>query len=156
MKAAQVRHMVPKVAALFKEFATPSAYDAFQQEMLNALAKVYDIMHTCGLVFSGPEYASFKKAALSFLCAYTTLSEEAKKTNLNRYNVVAKFHYFVHLVQQAEFLNPKASWCYGGEDLVGRASTLAQTCTRGTAAHKITKTMMDKYRVAVHLKWTRL
>ena len=156
MKAAHVRHMVPMIHGVFGEFAGPSPYDAFQEEMLKALAKLYDVMHSGGLVFTPSEYAAFKQAAFCFLGAYKALAEEAEKAGLKRYNIVPKFHYFVHLVQQSELLNPRACWCYGGEDLVGRASTLAHSCTRGTPQHKVALTMMDKYRVAVHVKWSMM
>ena len=34
------------------------------------------------------------------------------------YNIAPKLHYFVHLAGQTRDLNPRFSWCYGGEDLV--------------------------------------
>eukprot|EP00974_Lingulodinium_polyedra_P122812 11184297-Lingulodinium_polyedra.AAC.1 len=79
LKAAQVRNLVPKLAATFREFAGPSAYDAFQMEMMSALAKIYDIMHSAGVVLSASEFSSFRKAAFTFLEAYVALAEEAKQ-----------------------------------------------------------------------------
>eukprot|EP00969_Alexandrium_andersonii_P061868 2727514-Alexandrium_andersonii.AAC.1 len=59
------------------------------------------------------------------------------------------------MLQQGKFLNPKYSWCYGAEDLVGRASSLARSCTKGTAPAQVPSKMLLKYRIAKHMQWSR-
>eukprot|EP00969_Alexandrium_andersonii_P024934 1089321-Alexandrium_andersonii.AAC.1 len=60
-----------------------------------------------------------------------------------------------HVVEQCQYINAKMFWCYGGEDFVGRMSVLAHACTRGTPPHQVSSKLVEKYRLALHLKWSR-
>eukprot|EP00974_Lingulodinium_polyedra_P113859 11023947-Lingulodinium_polyedra.AAC.1 len=112
-------------------------------------------MHTAGMAKTSEEFAVFQRASESFLSSYTDLSKKSADMDQYRFNIVPKFHYMNHLVQQSQHINAKLVWCYGGEDFVGRISSLAHSCTRGTAAHLVEPKLAGKYRIAMHLKWSR-
>lgn len=87
-----------------------------------------------------------KVYGLQFLLNYGACAKLCEDSNDDRYNVLAKFHYFFHLVEQAVDASPHA--------VVGKASSLAHSCTTTTANPKVGSSMMDKYRVAMRLKWS--
>ena len=78
-----------------------------------------------------------KGANFKFLKHYTWLSNLALREGRTVFSVVPKFHYMCHLCQQARIINPRWTWCYGGEDFVGRISRLGHACLRGTASFKV-------------------
>ena len=145
--------------------------------MILSLGTFYRVMHNAGMFFTQEEWTLFQTSAMDFLTCYQWLSLECKifiyllliyffiffvvlsleceKSHNKLYNIVPKFHYMYHLVQQARYMNPRFVWCYGGEDLVGRASSLAHSCTRGTPPSQVPSKMMDKYSHAKHMEWSR-
>lgn len=152
LKAAQVRGLVHRVHLLFQQYASNTQADRQMLLMIQCLDTVYQIMHSASMFFSGEEYRAFRQAGLQFLASYSWLN---KKMGPQRFKEVPKFHYFFHLLEQSRYLNPRTGWCYGGEDLVGKISALAHSCTRGTASHMVVSKMMDKYLIAKHLEWAR-
>ena len=157
LKAANVRALVPMCAELARQYRDAS--DEVRRHMLAMickLSKLYDIMHSSGLVVPEASHLQMVEASDKFLLHYNWLSKAAVQNTIKMWLVVPKFHYHYHLVEGFWGLNPKYFWCYGGEDLVGRASTLCHSCVRGTANHEVSSKMLEKYRVAMHLKWTRL
>ena len=123
--------------------------------MILSLGTFYRVMHNAGMFFTQEEWTLFQTSAMDFLTCYQWLSMECEKSHNKLYNIVPKFHYMYHLVQQARYMNPRFVWCYGGEDLVGRASSLAHSCTRGTPPSQVPSKMMDKYSLAKHMEWPR-
>ena len=71
-----------------------------------------------------------------------------------QWSVVNKFHFFWHILHKCRQYreNPKTYWCYTGEDFVGRISALAHTCAPGTPTHQITKSLVAKYLLGMHLR----
>eukprot|EP00969_Alexandrium_andersonii_P084620 3731951-Alexandrium_andersonii.AAC.1 len=120
LKAAHVRGMVSKAAEVFKPFKGQSQKDSLIYTMIKALAVVYDVMHSAGLAMTSDEFASFSSASETFLSSYTKLSEGAVEAGGYLFNIVPKFHYMCHVVEQCQYINAKMLWCYGGEDFVGR------------------------------------
>ena len=156
LKAAHVRGMVPAVLALAQKYSDGSRHWRHQVRMMQKLASVYDTVHTAGIALTSEQFARMSTDANEFLLEYSFLSQEAAAAEKNLYAVMPKHHYFFHLVQQARFLNPRWSWCYGGEDLVGKASNLGHSCLDGTPGRLVAAKLMHKYRVAKHISWSRL
>ena len=113
-------------------------------------------MQEGNLVFADEQFVTFQNAGKSFLKSYRWLAAYNKARDRKVYNVVPKFHYLYHLLQQSKYLNPRFCWCYGDEDLVGRASSLAHSCTRGTPPTQVLSKIVQHYRVAKHIEWSRL
>ena len=157
LKAAEVRALVPIAAAFSQDYSTGSQHDLHQVRMMKGLAKCYDIVMSSAIVLSPREHARAVNAADEFLLSYNWLAVDALTSNRNLYSVVPKFHYFWHLVNQhAKITNPRWYWCYTGEDLVGRASSLAHSCLSGTPGFLVPHKMYTKYRIAMHIRWSRL
>ena len=154
LKAANIRYLVPLASELCREYGAKDALGKHQLAAMVGLMACYDLLHTERKVLTKTLAEAMKTHGLQFLLNYSACAKLCEDSPDNRYSVVPKFHYFFHLLEQAVDVNPHFTWCYGGEDLVGKASSLAHSCTRGTANHKVGSSMMDKYRVAMHLKWS--
>jgi hypothetical protein len=153
LKAAEVRALVPVVANLALEFCDGTPQSKHICKMMKYLACTYDIMHECGDVL-GARYSDFDKAMTSCLLEYNWLARDAMNAvpYIPRWSVVPKMHYAVHLSQQAGICNPRLVWCYGGEDFVGRISKLGLAVSHGTAAFRMPCSLMDRYRIGMHIR----
>ena len=156
LKAAQVRGLVPIVAELCHKYDDGGPDSKHICALMDRLCTVYSIVHDADMVLAPDVYRLFFEAGQNFLLEYNFLAQQAEDAGLCRWSVVPKFHYFFHLLQQAQETNPRWLWCYGGEDLVGKASNLAHSCLRGTPSFLVPQKLFEKYRVAMHLKWSRL
>ena len=76
-------------------------------------------------------------------------------TDRKSFNIVAKYHSFVHLVWNSRFLNPKLQRCFKGEDFVGQMSRLTHSVSMGVSATRLSNKVAPKYRILVHLFLTR-
>jgi hypothetical protein len=123
--------------------------------MLEGLADMYATMHEAGMKLTAVEFIALKSACQKFLMEYTWLANQADLDDKNMYSVKPKHHYLVHLCEQAGTVNPRCTWCYGGEDLVGKISRLAHVCLYGTPNFKVASSLVEKYRVAMHLRISR-
>jgi hypothetical protein len=141
---------------LTREFADGSETSIHEIALMNALERMYEIMHDSGISL-GPLLAEFKKCTTTFLLEYNFLATKymAVIPYAPRYSVVPKFHYVVHLASQARCCNPRLVWAYGGEDFVGKMSKLAHSVLPGTSCFRVSSALMDKYRIAMHLLFTR-
>ena len=77
---------------------------------------MYRLVHEAGMFFDKDTWVGFETASMEFLKTYQWLSQECSKADKKQYNIVPKFHYFYHLVQQSRDINPRFVWCYGGEN----------------------------------------
>ena len=154
MKAAHVRGLVPHAVSLAQKYhSTASDHDRHVLRAARALDRVYAIMHSEPMFLSAETFFILEKTATMFLLSYSWLASEAFRQDKKMWSIVPKHHYFAHLIEQSRFCNPRFVWCYGSEDFVGRASCLAQSCTRGSPGPLVISKMVSKYRIAKHLMW---
>ena len=71
--------------------------------MMTVLAALYSVMHGAEMFFNQQEREDFTKAGLKFLKLYSWLHDDAGKRNKKLFNVVPKFHYMFHLLQQGVY-----------------------------------------------------
>ena len=154
LKAAEVRGLVPAIAAIAQTMCNGSEESIRQGAIMKHLATASEVMHKADYTMTSSEYKIFQLSATKFLLEYNWLAAHAMENDEPRFSVVPKHHYFAHLVQQARFLNPRFTWCYSSEDFVGRMSALAHSCLVGTPIYQVASCMLDKYRVAMHLRYS--
>ena len=154
MKAAEIRALVPAVALLAEQHKDLSEEWGHNYKMIESLHKMYQIIYGAGMFLTPQQFSALEKHSLRFLLEYSFLSNHALSEGKLRFSVTPKFHYLCHIVQQSQFINPRTTWCYGGEDLVGAASALAHSCTSGTNSWFVASKMLEKYRVAKHMDWS--
>jgi hypothetical protein len=154
-KAAEVRNMVPRILHCIRHWADASPESAHRVAMMEGLSGMYDVIHDSGSILTDAQFKLLEASSHKFLMEYTWLANAAIAANKSRYSVVPKFHYLVHLIQSCKVVNARLVWCYAGEDMVGRISSLAHVCLFGTPSYSVADSMCSKYRVAMHLKYSR-
>jgi hypothetical protein len=98
------------------------------------------------------EQRAFKEDVDACLSHYSWLAKHAAENGWQQWSIVPKHHFLAHLPDMATHLAPRASWTYPGESMVGTITSLASACTASTSARQLTKPLMAKYRIAMHLR----
>jgi hypothetical protein len=151
-KANRLRHLVPVAKELcerYRKTSDPSSQHRF--ELLRNLDRFYEIVDAHGMFLPPAAWKELSDSMQSANAHYGWLAKDAVRKALLRWSVVPKHHACFHLAEQAQYLSPKASWTYGSESYVGVIAALGQACVSGTAAHKLSAPLFQKYRVAMHL-----
>ena len=154
VKAAEARHLLQCVAKLAAEYQNDDDMHQRRTRCVKALVQVYQLLERSGQVVDN--YPALQAAAQQFLMHYQVLAKKAMEQGRLLYSTVNKFHFFEHLVQQAEFENPMLYWAYSGEDFVGRIARIGHLCLPGKPTHLITPVLLHRYAIGLHLRLTRL
>lgn len=156
VKGAEVRNSIPGMLHVARHYNDGSDWSMHQVEMMQGLNDMYKVIHDASIVLTADEFSQLKKSTHLFLKHYTWLANKAAADERCMWSVVPKFHYLVHLIEDAAIVNPRFTWCYGGEDMVGRIARLCHMCLFGTPVQKLTLTSSQRYRVAMHVRFTRM
>ena len=84
---------------------------------------------------------------------YVQLSESYAAQEVRVFNMSAKLHYCLHSALWADKLHPHLAWCWRGEDLMSRISTLISSCVSGRTDVSATL-KAEKYGLACHYMWS--
>ena len=60
----------------------------------------------------------FKNAGFAMMACYTSLFNHFAYHGIALFNIVPKCHYLCHICKNAEWMHPRRSWCYSGEDFM--------------------------------------
>jgi hypothetical protein len=154
VEATEARHLLKVAAVLAEEKQGPSDLHKHRTACAKALVNFYDMLESSGQTIE--EFVQLKRFAQQFQLRYQFLSKEAMKGSQLLWSVVNKFHFFEHLVDQAEFENPILYWAYSGEDRVGRVARIAHLCLPGKPTHAITQVLFDRHSIGLHLRLARM
>ena len=127
-KAAATRCAAPFAALLAHEFNSGSEHDERRAAVADSLVRFYELL-------SHGQFSTAIKAELptvgSRLCRlYALLSCEALDAEVVAWQLVPKFHVFLHLclTQAIQWGNPRFFWTYADEDMVGHMIAVAKSC----------------------------
>ena len=95
--------------------------------------------------FFGDDAARFKDNVYKYVGAVSALGSFYHPKGEWMFHYTIKYHYLLHLGLLAKEINPRISWCYQGEDMMAKAKTLVQSCSRGTAVGTLVGKVMEKY-----------
>ena len=119
------------------------------------LADSYDIVDNSSAFLSDSECKRYQGCIDKFLFHYVALALGSAKSTARigqyQWSFVPKFHYLLHIAEDAKYLSPRLFWCYGGESMVGVITSIAQSCLSGMPPWRVTWTVCMKYSVARHL-----
>ena len=59
------------------------------------------------------------------------------------------------LLGQPEHINPRLVWCFRGEDMMQKMQTQAKSCVRRLNGAAATIKISNRYRLALHLEYTK-
>ena len=152
VKARETRYLVPVVLQLIKRYRDGTDQSSHMCECVEHLSTLCNVVDAGGLFLDATARSTYAASTHALLLHYTWLARHALETRMLRWSVVQKFHYCAHMPAQAQFVNPRTTWAYGGESMVGTISSLGHSCLRGTASQRIPAKIVAKYRIAFHLR----
>ena len=86
------------------------------------------------------------------LSTYQKLHDIAVREETGRYHIVFKHHMSLHMMESFKYLNCKVGWCFRAEFFVGLMSKAAHACSIGTTPLELSRKVMKKWRVMLHVK----
>ena len=98
------------------------------------------------------EHEQFYNLVMNYLKLQTSLAKFYGEQGLFLFDVTIKSHYLAHLALMSQYLNPRLAWTFTGEDLMHFIKILAQSCVRGNRMSRVSKKMLQKYRIALQLR----
>ena len=117
---------------------------------------IIDEYPTTMVRFSAVDYEKFKHMTNVYLKLYAALAKHFMDSGLLLFDLTIKSHYLAHVMRQAEWLNPRLSWTFAGEDFMQIMKVLAQACVKGTIAPKVAAKLLFKYRVTLELRFKKV
>ena len=82
---------------------------------------------------------------------YVILSQAADDRKELLWPCTPKLHWYWHLGQRAQHLNPRRANCMLDEDFVGHIKTVVAGCVHGTRPHVVPQKMGERMRWAMHV-----
>ena len=129
IKAAELRDFVPVLARLCSqrinmcllECSGPYAeMPKLRLVLMKSLATYYQTIASQGPFLDDDAVYAVRESLSTALQCFARLTELAQQVKLKQWQQTPKHHYAEHIIEQAEFNNPRASWTYMSEDFVGR------------------------------------
>ena len=152
VKAAETRHLVPILAAVFEVVHdSTDAIDVCILLVLNSLSACYLIMDEQDYQMSPDAIAAFQRHVDTLLEEYRRLTHWAVSNDLFRWHEVPKFHYAWHIADQAAGGNPRFAWNYSDEDFMGKLQDICEHCTQATPPVKVVVKLLEKWVYGVAL-----
>ena len=153
IKAKQTNRLLFAVGAIVDElkYESDDIYRKHRWHCMKSLRKTFTVCDNGLLFLSSKEAETYVTEAERFLRHYDALSKLSVANGSKQWHQTPKFHFMVHIGEDSQFLNPRAIWCYPGEHIIGNATSLAQSCLAGLAAHKVPATLCQKYQFGKHL-----
>ena len=164
IKAAEMRSLLHALTECVKDespeglsreaWRQDHAMRVHRRECLTGMKNFYSVISDGGLLLSPDDAQRAHDNGMAYLRHYAQLARTAMEHGRFQWSVVNKFHFVWHILHKCRQYreNPKTYWCYTGEDFVGRISALAHTCAPGTPTHQITKSLVAKYFLGMHLR----
>ena len=108
--------------------------------------------YAAGAAAGTPPTRASLACTTKFLEHYLYLAQSSMKCmrqiGSHQWSFTPKFHFMIHIAEDAQFLSPRAFWAYRGESMVGIITAIAASCLHGMPAHRVSETLCAKYRVA--------
>ena len=155
VKGAETRHLVPVVAKLAAAAAHGDRPGQHMAGALHHLNKFYQLLDSCSMLPSVEEGEQLELAMQHCLVEYRWLHTWATEQGKKMFQLVPKFHFSKHLGQQSKHLNSRFCWTYRAESWVGKISKQAHSCSNGVKTTRLTKPLVEKYRMLLHLRLQR-
>jgi hypothetical protein len=155
-KGAETKHLLGIMAQIAEELSSPgSDHDLHRARLLSSISAFSDHMDACPMFPSEVQAAEARHHMQAFLKEAQWLKDRATAEGRMLWHIVPKHHMAEHMAEQFRFLNPRFVWTFRAEDFVGRVATLAHSVSFGTPARRLSTKIMEKYRLMLHIKYTR-
>ena len=128
-KAAETRHLAPFFLELSRKHL-----DAKRVAVCQLLCEFYSLIHAQGMFLDEPAKERLPLIGRRMCGMFAALSREAFAKGQKGWKMTPKVHLTLHLCewQATTYGNPRFSWTYSDEDLVGTMVEVAQSCHTST------------------------
>ena len=150
----KTKALIPFGLHVARQFCTSEVHE-HRHAMFENLVQITEI------IYRGPDHlpadmvTKLNDCIDRFLRHYSFLNWEARSRKKLSYHVVYKFHYLVHVGQEAKWINPRVGGCcMQDEDFMGRMAALCKGCLKGRAAIDTIDGVMQQYLRAMVVRWS--
>ncbi len=154
-KAAESKALLPIMHILARRHHEGSMHDNQREACLEALLEYQRCIDSAGMFLTDAEASRSKWWMQKALVHYSWLNKWALQHERKLWHLTPKFHWALHMSEQAATLNPRAVWTFRSEDYVGKISVICHSCTFGTRRSAQAHKLCNKYRCNLHLRLTR-
>lgn len=155
-KGAETKHFCKAFLPILKEMVDKTREEECQMlEALESLCHLIDVYDEGGRFLTPQEFDRSMNLAQRFFLSYDFLNKWALSKGLLMFNIVFKFHTFMHLVESGCHMNPRESMNFRSEDFVGQVSRLGHSCSMGVRSTRLSSKIIPKYLVLLHFQLTR-
>lgn len=155
-KGGEGKHLAPCLLEVLKnilDFSKPE--HSRMLKCLEHVCQVVAIWDSAGTFLTKAEFKKSWQLAQDAMKEYQWLNAWSEDCGRSSFHIVIKHHTFLHLAKDAWYLNPRVFWCFKAEDYVGHISTVTHSVSMGVKATKISQKLAIKYRILLHLLYTR-
>jgi len=92
------------------------------------------------------EADKFEQTGSNFLQLFSGLHQAFEKDpwHTKVFNITIKCHMLGHCILNARYLHPHKSWCYSGEDLMGKIRVVCKSCVHGSKMQQTSSKILQK------------
>ena len=131
-------------------------YAQHRLKMVTALDEMLQLLDLKLYKFPHELEKKFASKVHALLLHYGMMAKLAAERGQLRYSLVQKHHLTVHLEKFAKNCHPRCFWTYGSESFMGHMVRVGRACVRGQSANKAAESIVQKYRLSMHLILTGL
>ena len=153
-KAAEIKYLAEPLLHVWEKYYRPQLgvhRDIRLYLKLNAQVEEQLIANKELTSFPDEQAALFEHGVTSMLLLLTRIAEHFLTEKL--FNITQKAHFMQHTALLVKHLNPRLLWCFMGEDMQQRMSSLAKACVKGQRPGQTIFKMFARYRLALHLRF---
>ena len=155
-KGGEGKHLAPCLLEVLKnilDFSKPE--HSHMLKCLEHVCQVVAIWDSAGTFLTKAEFKKSWQLAQDAMKEYQWLNAWSEDCGRSSFHIVIKHHSLIHLAKDAWYLNPRVFWCFKAEDYVGHIRTVTHSVSMGVKATKISQKLAIKYRILLHLLYTR-
>ena len=151
--AAMVKHLGAPLLKVFEELMDRT--DRHQRMLRLALEKSVQLEqildNNTGNKLPATEAQQFMQVTSDFLLLLNSIALHYNQTlGLNLFDITIKCHQLLHCALQAQYIHPRLTWNYAGEDYMKHCRRLILACSRGTGMYDMSHKFIERYLFALH------
>jgi hypothetical protein len=153
IKAATTKDLIPFCSYLADQLDDGTPYKSRRAKVFQCLLAFNNIIDNSGEFLTDDQKLQLSKSIYGVLINYSWLAKNAVSRGLLRWHITPKFHYFAHLIVQADVINPRFTRCYTEESMVGRVAKMFRTSAKGPFQNSIQATVLAKYILGLNFRF---
>jgi hypothetical protein len=154
-KAAVSRHLVPVMQRILEKRGIVNDRDKHRYRCYELLQQSLEIIEQNQMFLPDDAAQCLGDIADYFLLHYNWLTKHYHGTTTLRYNYTMKNHYLWHCLCWGRYLNPKCSWNYSFEAMMGLVTRASTACTAGTPLIQTGAKTLLNVRLATFIRYKR-